>query len=99
MLIVRVVAANLGLSLSGEHLGAGRVDVFQNPETRFVGHELGQVGLGRSRIELERGLAGFGQARVVAEERPVAGVDREFLLIEALMQAVAVGDTVRVGDD
>ena len=45
------------------------------------------------------GLAAGGDLRVVAEERPVAGVHREFLLIEALMQAVAVGDTVRVGDD
>ena len=39
------------------------------------------------------------QRRVVAEERPVAGVHGQLLLIESVHHVVAVSDAVAVGDD
>ena len=39
------------------------------------------------------------QPRVVAEERPVAGLHGGLLLVHAVAQVVAVGDAVAVGDD
>src|SRR5581483_7590166 len=86
MLIQRVVAADMRLRETGELVGPSWRHVFQNAETRFVRHELGEFDLRRRRIELETHLAFFDEARIEAEERPVAGVDRELLLLKPEMQ-------------
>ena len=44
-------------------------------------------------------LARRHRARVEAEERPVAGLDRQLLLLESVFEVVAVGDAGAVGDD
>ena len=90
---------DLLLGRDGEGFGAGGVDVFQDAEAGLPGGELGEFGLGRGGIEFERRLALCDEARVVAEERPVAGINRELLLVETLAEVVAVGDAVGIGDD
>ncbi len=68
-------------------------------ESRFDRHQLADVGGRRRRIEHERRLAERLAARVEPVQRPVAGVGREVLMLEAVRQVVAVRDAVAVGDD
>src|SRR5215471_17391005 len=60
----------------------------------FVVDEILQRNARGFAIELESAFFG-----VEAEERPVAGIDGGFLLIDAEAEIVAVGDAVAVGDD
>ena len=99
LLVEGVVRADLGLRTTGQLRGPGRVDMLQDAKAGFVRHELGEFGLGRTGVEPQAGLALFHQPRIVAEERPVTGVDRELLLLQAKVQRETVRDTVRVGDD
>ena len=40
-----------------------------------------------------------GQPWIVAEQRPIPGLDGEFLLIQAIFQVVAMRDAVTIGND
>ena len=57
--------------------------------------------LRRAGIQLQRVLAAFRPARVVAVEQPLAGLDRELLLLraDARVNRDAVRDAMAVGDD
>ena len=77
-----------------------RVRALQALESRFEVHEVLKRGLRHRRVERERILAERDVRRIVAEDRPVAGFDRDLLVRRAVREvAVAVGDAVRVGDD
>ena len=99
MLVEGVAGFQEGLGLGREFLGVAGGDGVKHSETRLAGGEFVQGRLGRGRIEEQGALAAVGAAGIVAEERPVAGVDRELLLVEAAGEVVAVGDAVAVGDD
>src|SRR6478735_8517682 len=97
LLVVRVVLTHIGLRLGGEFLGALGRDVLKDAKAGLVGHEPGEVALGHARVELEARLALRGQRGVVAEERPVAGLDGQLLLLEPEMERETVRNAVRVG--
>src|SRR5947209_11545685 len=50
------------------------------------------------RIQFERSLPLRREPRIEAHQRPVAGLDRELLLVESEVQWKSVGDAVRVRD-
>src|SRR5690349_14963480 len=68
-------------------------------EAVLLRQEVVEEPLRRRRVHLERALAERDLARVVAEERPVPGLDRLLLLAERVGEVVAVGDAVAVRDD
>ena len=80
-------------------LGGFRIAVRQHGVTSFVVDVFFERQRGRARIQLQGILAQLRQIRVVAVQRPVAGLHRGFLLIHPVHQVVAVGDAVAVSDD
>ena len=94
MLIKRILPAHASLSLGGKFIGTIWRHVPQNSEPRLVRSELGEINFRCARIELERDLTLFRQPGIVPHERPIAGVDSTFLLLESEMQWEPMRDAV-----
>src|SRR5262245_8129706 len=62
-------------------------------------HQARYVSRWRRRVEHERWLAGRVAPRVEPVERPVAGVGRQPLMLEAMREVVAVRDAMAIADD
>ena len=90
---------HIRLSLHAESVRALRRDIFQNTEACLVSHEFRQRNFRGTRVESERIFALGDQPWIVAEERPIACLHSELLLIQALIERIAVGDAVRIRDD
>src|ERR1019366_3197417 len=93
------LGGNILLRQFEELLCVLRIALGEHGVTGLVVDIVLEADAGGAGIELKGILALGDQVGVIAEERPVAGVDGGLLLIHAVGEIVAVGDTVAVGDD
>src|SRR5574339_303515 len=87
------------LSLTHQELGTFFVQLGEHLITGFVISVLGERDAGFLGLDDQRVLSLYGEARIVAVEGPVPGLDGELLLLEALGHVKTVGNTVAVGND
>ena len=99
LLVESPAVHDIGLSLAQQTFGVVWTAVNQHGVTRLVVDVAVERQRGSLRIKYERVLALGDQGRVVTEQRPMACLHGQFLLVESVHQVVAVGDAVRVGDD
>jgi len=75
------------------------VGLFEHAETVFAAGKIVETDARRFAVKLQRILAFCGLARIEAEQRPVAGVDRFLAVIHSGGHVDAVSDAVRVSND
>ena len=101
LLIAGIALGAVLLRLGEELFGNLREGADQTGEAVLAHHELAQLAVRLLGVEQEGILALLGEIGIVAEEGPVAALDGELLLLDALAHALdhAVVDAGGVSDD